>query len=177
MINPIPDDEKIIIFPINGFRMLELGNKKNSKGVYKDYFNSIGIEHISIDWNGEDGALNLDLRKPIKLDPFTHVTNIGTTEHVTNQKAVWENIHNLTDIDGVISSLTPLPGDWWWHGTWYPTEEFFYQFQQNGYKIEYMAIGREHPNRNLCVRLRKVENCDFIMPDMNTFYINEWRPR
>ncbi len=177
IINPVPEDEQVIIWPLVGNRMLELGNKKNSNGVYKDYFESLGMDHTSIDWNGEDGALNLDLRKTIDLDPFDMVTNIGTTEHVSDQKAVWKNIHNLTDIGGIIASLTPLQGDWWWHGTHYPMEEFFYQFSENGYEIEYMGIGREQPNRNLCVRLLKVDHYDFKMPDMKNIYHNIIRPR
>jgi len=175
--NPIPADERVIIWPIVGTRMLELGNKKNSNGVYKTYFESIGIKHTSIDWNGQDGALNLDLTKSIDLKPFDMVTNIGTTEHVSNQIAVWKNIHNLTKVGGIIASLTPLKDDWWWHGEYYPKEEFFKQFSTNGYEIEYMDIGREYPNRNLCVRLKKIRHNDFVMPDLNTIYYNQRRPR
>ncbi len=75
--NPLPADEQSIIWPIVGDTMLELGNKRNPDGVYKLYFESIGIKHTSIDWNGQDGALNLDLRKPIDMPPFDMVTNIG----------------------------------------------------------------------------------------------------
>ncbi len=175
--NPVPEDEQIIIWPLIEGRMLELGNKKNANGVYKTFFESVGIDHTSIDWNGEDGALKLDLRKPIDLEPFDMVTNIGTTEHVSDQKAVWENIHNLTKIGGVIASLTPLEGDWWWHGEHYPRREFFEQFAKNGYEIEYMDIGREHPNRNLCVRLKKVAHNDFVMPESETMFYNQMRAR
>jgi len=175
--NPVPEDEQVIIWPLVGKTMLELGNKKNANGVYKTYFESVGIDHTSIDWNGEDGALKLDLRVPIDLQPFDMITNIGTTEHVSDQKAVWENIHNLTKIGGVIASLTPLEGDWWWHGEWYPRAEFFEQFAKNGYEIQYMDIGREYPNRNLCVRLKKVTHNDFIMPDADTFFYNKMRAR
>lgn len=177
MLNPIPEDERVIIWPLVGKRMLELGNKKNPKGVYKDYFTSIGIDHTSIDWNGQDGALKMDLRKPIDLEPFDMVTNIGTTEHVSKQEAVWRNIHNLTRIGGVIASLTPLEGDWWWHGEYYPRMEFFEQFAGNGYDIEYLDIGREYPNRNICARLKKVEHCEFAMPAPDTMFHNQIRPR
>lgn len=177
MQNPVPEDEQVIIWPLVGKTMLELGNKKNKEGVYKDYFESIGIEHTSIDWNGEDGALKLDLRKPIALGPFDMVTNIGTTEHVSNQEAVWRNIHNLTKVGGVIASLTPMEGDWWWHGEYYPRAEFFEQFAQNGYEIKYLDIGREYPNRNICCRLLKIDHCDFVMPDADSMFYNNRRPR
>lgn len=177
MNNPIPEDERVIIWPLVGTRMLELGNKKNPDGVYKTYFQSIGIDHTSIDWNGEDGALKLDLRKPINLEPFDMVTNIGTTEHVSDQKAVWENIHNLTKIGGVIASLTPLEGDWWWHGEYYPRREFFIEFAENGYEIEYLDIGREYPNRNIVCRLKKVAHNEFKMPSEDAIFYNHRRPR
>lgn len=176
--NPVPADEQVIIWPLVGKRMLELGNKKNAEGVYKVYFESIGIDHTSIDWNGEDGALKIDLRKPIVgLEPFDMITNIGTTEHVSDQEAVWRNIHNLLKIGGVIASLTPLEGDWWWHGEYYPRMEFFEQFAENGYRIDYLDIGREYPNRNLCARLTKLEHKPFMMPAPDTIFFNQRRPR
>jgi len=176
--NPVPADERIIIWPLVGKRMLELGNKKNPDGVYKIYFESIGIDHTSIDWNGEDGALKLDLRQPIDMEPFDMVTNIGTTEHVQDQEAVWRNIHNLTKVGGVIASLTPMEGDWWWHGEWYPRSEFFDQFAElNGYRVDYLGIGRQAPNRNICARLTKLEHKPFKMPDPETIFFNKRRPR
>ena len=176
--NPIPLDEQRIIFPVNGARLLELGNKRNSIGVYKHYFESLGIDHTSIDWNGEDGALKLDLRKPITLEPFDMVTNMGTTEHVSDQAAVWRNIHNLTKVGGYIASQTPLEGDWWWHGEYYPRPEFFHNFaEDNGYEIEILEVGREYPNRNLYCRMKKIGHWDFVMPPKDTIYFNKIRPR
>jgi len=152
--------------------MLELGNKCNGKGVYKDYFVQEGIDHISIDWNGENGALKLDLREPIDLPVFDMITNIGTTEHVSDQTAVWANIHHLLKVDGILVCVTPYPGDWSWHGNYYPTENFYRDFADlNGYKIEKLYIGRERPNRNWYGRFRKLVDADFIMPD--GIYINK----
>lgn len=176
--NPIPEDEWVVYEPLVGETMLELGNKKNPNGVYKKYFESIGFNHVSVDWNGEDGALKLDLRKPIDLGQFDMVTNIGTTEHVSHQEGVWCNIHNACKLGGVIVSVTPYPEFWWWHGEHYPTEAFFESFADlNGYKIEYMDKGRQPPNVNLCVRLKKIEVKAFRMPDESLIYKNKVRPR
>ena len=176
MKNPIPADEQAVIWPLVGDRMLELGNKKNDRGVYKHYFESVGFTHVSIDWNGQDGALKFDLRRPIKGKPFDMVTNIGTTEHVNCQTSVWRNIHNLTKVDGVIASLTPMEGDWWWHGEYYPRFEFFEQFAElNGYEIEVLQVGLEFPYRNVYARLRKVEDKDFVMPNEDTIFYNKRR--
>lgn len=188
MKNPIPADEWHYIDPLMRCdnkpvkRMLELGNKKNSDGVYKHYFESLGIEHTSIDWNGEDGALPLDLREPIykQFEQFDMTTNVGTTEHVSFQRGVWENIHYLTAVYGVIVSITPYPGgdNWWWHGEWYPRQEFFTAFAfLNGYEIEKIGTGREAPNLNLCVRLIKTTEKPFTMPDESLIYRNVIRPR
>jgi len=181
MKNPIPQDEWLYYVPMVGVAsMLELGNKKNPDGVYKDYFESLGIRHVSIDWNGENGALKLDLRTPIKpqVGTFDMVTNIGTTEHVSNQTAVWENIHNCCHVGGAIVSVTPRPGDWWWHGEWYPTGEFFREFARlNGYRVDLLGIERGEPFRNNCARLVKERCLKFTMPALNLIYKNTRRPR
>ena len=158
--------------------MLELGNKKTGTYTYKQYFEEMGVEHISIDWNGKDGALNLDLRKPIDLGQFDMVTNIGTTEHVSIQEPVWRNIHNAVKVGGVLVSHGPLQGDWWWHGEWYVTEDFYKIFaEENGYRIDVMGIERDRPNRTLNVRMTKTEDKPFTMPPMSTIYHNKQRPR
>jgi hypothetical protein len=174
--NPVPKDEQSVIWPLVGTRMLELGCKENRNGVYKWYFESIGIDHTSIDWNGLYGSLPLDLRKPVDLPPFDMVTNIGTTEHVSEQEPCWRNIHNLTKVGGVIASATPREGDWWWHGEHYPRFEFFEQFAElNGYRIERLAEGLEFPNRNLYARMVKLEDRAFVMPSLDTIFVNERR--
>jgi len=163
--NPIPKQVWEILIPIVGNRMLELGNKKNGKGTYKEYLESIGVEHTSIDWNGQDGALPLDLRKPILLDPFDMVTNFGTTEHVSEQEPAWRNIHNLLKVDGVYVGVTPLPGDWPGHGDHYPAMEFYKEFAKNGYEIEKLEVISVSPKRLIATRFRKTEEKDFVMPD------------
>lgn len=178
---PIPRDEREYLprFQMDAMRMLELGNKRNEHGTYKAWFESIGIQHTSVDWNGQDGALPLDLRRPLGLGQFDMVTNIGTTEHVSDQAAVWNNIHQACRPYGYIVSITPMPGDWWWHGEWYPWPAFFSLFADlNGYRILKQGIGRQHPNRNVCVLLWKNEHRDeFTMPPEHYLYRNPVRPR
>ena len=110
--------------PLVGSTMLELGNKKNARlGLtYKAFFQSLVFRHISVDLNGEDGALKRDLCRPLDLGTFDMVTNIGTSEHVENQEAVWRNMLEALHIGSVFLSATPLPGDWLGHGHFYPSE-------------------------------------------------------
>jgi len=166
----IPDPEWELINPIVGNTMLELGNKETRGVTYKSLFESMGITHTSIDWNGLDGALNLDLREPINIGTFDMVTNIGTTEHVDNQEGVWENIHNFIKVGGVFVSTTPA--NWPHHGLYHPRMEFFEEFCKNGYEIEIMEeVGR--PARSLLfVRLHKFAHKAFKMPDKRTIYKN-----
>lgn len=79
--------------------------------VSKFLFEKLGVEHVSADINGQDGALKIDLTKDFRYQPqsksvnlyndpgaklevgeyskyfeyFDVVTNCGTTEHVDNQ--------------------------------------------------------------------------------------------
>jgi hypothetical protein len=104
------------------------------------------------------------------------VTNIGTSEHVSDQRALFKNVHMMTKTGGVYVHLTPYPGgeDWPRHGQHYPTYEFFHEFAKlNGWKIERM--GSDYPDtkhKNLYVRMRKIKNKKFTMPDESLIYFN-----
>jgi SAM-dependent methyltransferase len=178
-LNPVPEYCRYLLEPMVGDSMLELGNKKSGDLTYKSWFTAQGIRHVSVDINGLDGALKLDLREPLNLGQFDMVTNFGTTEHVVdNQYQAWKNIHEAVKLGGVYIGMCPSPGDWWWHGEHYPSMDFYRQFADlNGYEIEHMAIGREHPNRNIDVRLRKFIDTAFTMPDAGTLFYNQMRPR
>lgn len=191
--NPVPIDEQEVIFPIieldpsRPVRMLELGNKKNPNGVYKDYFVGLGMEHISVDWNAEDGAVPMDLRD---LQPdfapdgkwhqyFDIVTNIGTTEHVIPQKHVWQNILNALKVGGTFASVTPAPGYWAWHQRQgqYPKEEFYTALAAaNHLEVEKLFTGRareEDATRvNTYARFTKTAHKDLVVFDQSLIFVN-----
>lgn len=163
--------------PLVGKTMLELGNKKNGECIYKNFFESLGFAHTSVDLNGKDGALALDLQVPLKLGTFDMVANIGTTEHVDQQEGVWRNICEALHVGSVLISTTPLEGSWWWHGTWYPRHEFYIALaQQNGLYIERLYVEYEHPRRMLFTRMVRRALCPFSMPEGGMF-LNRMRPR
>lgn len=183
-INPFHNrpDEADLYDPLIGSSMLELGGKINAGLTYKAYFEARGFRHVSVDWNGQHGALVRDLRLPLweELGQFDMVVNMGTTEHVSEQRGVWQNIHMMTRPGGVYIGQTPYYDgrSWWWHGEWYPTEGFFESFAElNGWTIERMYTERPEPNTNLYVRMVKGEDCAFTMPAANLIRFNKRRPR
>ena len=74
MNNPIPDYVLEYLLPVIGEDMLELGRKKtrvNGEWItYKQYFESFGINHTSIDIQGGYGSLPFDLTQPINITPL-----------------------------------------------------------------------------------------------------------
>jgi hypothetical protein len=184
-------NEKTLFSPLVGKRMLELGCKVNRGRAYKTYFESLGYEHISLDWNGDWGSLVRDLRKPLweEFGTFDMVSNIGTTEHVTGDKtisdymaqtAVWENIHRMTKVDGTYVGHTPYHNgkSWWWHGDWYPTEEFYETFAAwNDWQIERLYRERRPPFELLCCRMVKLRELDTVRVPLDLIHHNVIRPR
>lgn len=119
MFRDVVRSEKLVVA---GLRMAELGNQSLRKDVLgvqvpaKKFFEAMGIVHVSIDINGKDGALALDLRQPIArpdlLESFDVVTNFGTLEHVDRQYPAWLNTHRLAKTGGLFLHLLPRTGSW-----------------------------------------------------------------
>ena len=85
--------------------------RKNARFLSKQYFETMGFNHTSIDWHGKNGAYPIDLSKPIE-DPYWYnrfdiLTNFGTSEHVENQYECWKNMHNLVKKNGIFISIIP----------------------------------------------------------------------
>ena len=148
----------------------ELGNKVTAGISTKIWYTSRGMDYISIDWNGLNGAIKLDLQKPIELGPFDLLTNFGTTEHVENQEGCWRNVHNLTKKVSV--HLTPVGPNWEKHDgiKWLTPIEFYKEFAElNGYIVDRCDTvtwpHRLSENRLINrVRLTKVKDLTFTMP-------------
>ena len=147
--------------------MLELGNKNGTGGPgdsYKRHFEALGIRHVSVDWNGRDGALKLDLRQPLDLGTFDMVTNIGTSEHVDGQAGVWRNI--VEACDHVLVCITPVPGDWPGHGLFYPSDRFYSDLAAlNGFEVEKLTIEGEPGRRLMHFRALRMHRTAFSMPE------------
>lgn len=170
----------------DGLLMCELGNQTihtgvtnylESKGVPpcttgKELFTSIGFKHTSIDLNGRDGALPIDLTTPIVdrdlLLNFDVVTNSGTTEHVSNQFECFKNIHSLCREGGLFIHMVPgvkyrnkilftdiqVP-----HGFYNYGFDFFRALAS---KSEYKLLDERMIRGLVCVTLQKTRNNQFM---------------
>lgn len=110
---------------LSELKMCELGNQRIKKGgmdylksvgmpacsTGKELFTKLGFHHTSIDINKKDGALPIDLAKPITdsrlLSSFDVITNSGTTEHVQDQLECFRNIHELCKSGGMFIHIVP----------------------------------------------------------------------
>ena len=160
---------------LKGCRMVELGNQELKEGfelynkkIAKKYFQSIGVDHISIDINKKDGALPINLNEEIEdqflIGTFDILTNFGTTEHVIEQYMCWDNIHNLVKEKGIFVHIVPRKGNWKMHGYFKYSIEFFKTLSR---KMEYSIIDISIMKSNnlkdlICCSMIKNKNNDFI---------------
>jgi hypothetical protein len=168
--------------PLIGGRMLELGDKLDSNVVYKPFFVKLGFEHVSIDLNGNNGALPLDLTQPLGLGTFDMVTNIGTSEHVSEedwagQVECWRNIVDALHVGSVLICDTPAPGGWRNHGRWYPHPKWYEELARlNGLEVERLGTHPWRPGHTgrkvVSARLRRTELVPFACPARKHMFEN-----
>jgi hypothetical protein len=176
-----PELEKLYE-PLVGSSMLELGGKQDAGRVYKPWFESLGFRHVSVDINGEYGALPLDLTKPLNIGTFDMVTNIGTSEHVSEdnydgQIECWRNIVDAMHIGSVLICDTPKPGFWRVHGTWYPFPNFYRELARlNGLDVERLLESPWRPGVGsrmvVSARMVKLKQVPFVMPESSNMFRN-----
>ena len=159
-------------------KLCELGNQAVALSGFtfkprptgKDILSSRGVEHVSIDLNGLDGALVLDLSKSIPnlANQFDIVTNYGTTEHVYDQYAVFKNIHDFTKVGGVMVHSLPMKGYWRGHSPYLYAKKFPNILAvANDYKLILAEVQPRGRNFLLNCILRKENNNPF--QKKNTF--------
>jgi hypothetical protein len=132
----------------------------------KRLFSGMGLRHVSLDQNGEDGALAVDLSRPlwpanasVGLPPpgtCDAVTDFGTSEHVGEgagfegsagwdaQYAAFRNVHDLArPHGGVMVHALPLAGCWPRHGAFEYSPAFFVALaREAGYQLHNLVVYR-----------------------------------
>jgi hypothetical protein len=137
---------------VSGKRICMYGNlylKKGTDEIQKRlgtklasaYFLDRGAsEVVMLDTNGKDGALPVDLSKPIKdldlLGSFDLLLDGGTTEHVKNQRNCFKNAFDLCKPGALMIHMLPAVGSWPNHCyNHYSIESFSQLAKQCGYEI------------------------------------------
>lgn len=170
---------------LEGKRMLELGNQdilnsfwgktfapKLSEKDGKQYYSRRAVEHTSIDLNGRDGALKIDLSRPFNRPEwrghFDVVTNSGTSEHVEPHEAqftCFQNVHEVTKNSGLMIHIVPgvqeLRGSGYWKyhcNNYYSTEFFRMLCRSNDYRL----LEQKVMDELLCVCLLKLSDRPFM---------------
>lgn len=150
------------LFPkYEGMRILEFGNKKTGKALYRHEYllNGARMYHC-VDINGEDGSIPIDLRQEDAADQiqfktgyahFDFITNIGTSEHVDNQKNFYKCVHQLMHERTYVVHWTPQAHKRAEHARegsiWHAYPEFFEHLAiHNGYAIEFKELTPSRKN-------------------------------
>jgi len=129
---PIEEYEKHVLSSLGwayrGLKWCELGNQRNYENrVAKEIYENYGVQHVSIDLNGKDGALPIDLGQPVPfifINQFDVITNYGTIEHVNDQFQAFKNMHEMCKEGGIMINVFPLMGNWPKHCRYYYSEKF-----------------------------------------------------
>lgn len=127
------------------FKQLDPSWRRGKPFAAKKWFEHRGWEHVSIDINGRDGALALDLSRPLPshLGTFQLVTNFGTSEHVHDQYECFHNIDRLCAVSGLMVHAVPMLGHWIGHsehGFYYTVSSFDSLARQNGYGVIRLSV-------------------------------------
>jgi hypothetical protein len=118
--------------PFKGYPNEYVARNEPPWPVAKGMFERLGFKHTSVDINGQDGAIALDLSLPQVLPPGVEqadiVTDFGTSEHVPDLYECQRNIWNFCKVGGLIFQVNPEPGSWPGHGRHYRALGFYTSF-------------------------------------------------
>ena len=162
---------------LRGKTILELGNKGNAFGLYRDdYLNAGAKSYHCTDLNGLDGAILVDLRsetaaEQIKeatgIESFDIVTNFGMSEHIPVQRTFYKCVHNLTSVGSIMVHWTPRARMFHEHGmvgSIFHAEDNF--FDKLIIANNYRALSPPYPDgdwgRIITCVLQKQEDTEFV---------------
>lgn len=98
-------------------KVIEFGNQRytadNEHETTKGFYESLGFEYLALDVNENMGAVIVDLNETGCLYRADLVTNNGTSEHIFNQAAVFQNAHDMST--GLMIHILPFT-PWLNHG-------------------------------------------------------------
>lgn len=125
-----------------------------AKAFYRALFHPQHID--SVDINGNDGCLRLDLNKPLRLSrQYDLSVNHGTAEHVFHIAQVFGTVHAWTKPGGLMIHEAPWLG-WPDHGFYSLHPTLFYDLAAaNGYDVVSVTVAT---NEEVLVRVGSREH-------------------
>lgn len=156
-------------------KMLELGDQvivgaNFAAKTGKEYFQSLGYDHVSVDLNGQHGALKLDLTIPNNFltwhDNFHVITNAGTTEHIKHQFTCFKIIHDCARVGALMIHIVPdtdcmkSQGKWKGHCDHYYSLDFFSMLAENN---DYHILHQDIQDQLVRVVLQKKIAGEFMV--------------
>lgn len=143
-------------------------NFTNHAPAARPFWQSLGLEHASIDLTQEHDSIALDLNKdtvpPDWRGRFDLIVNAGTTEHVANQDNAFRVIHDLTRKGGVMWHEVPSAG-MLNHGYFLYHPRFFYDLCAiNNYEAVKLHNDQHGPDACIRAALCKQYDHQFATP-------------
>lgn len=166
-----------------GELVIELGNKKNRTGLYREFYEHHGLRYVCLDWNGQDGAISFDMGKPlpdnvleiILNNDIAMVTNFGFMEHVyTDQVQAWQNVSVMCPPETWLAMSMPTPGYWEHHGVYQPTMKWYAEWlDKNGFCVHtFSEVERVARKRHMnVVGATREDSVPYHHPDMHLVHI------
>lgn len=156
-------------FEMSGFTYTDNGYGSGKVNIIsKQYFTALGYNHTSIDLNGREDSLVIDLRYPISdseydlLNKFDFTLDIGTVEHIDNQYMAFKNIHDMCKVGGIFIHVLPRENYWMGHCRYKYNIDFFEKLASyNNYEIMTLKI---EDDKDIFCSIKKT-NSDNFMPD------------
>lgn len=141
-------------------------------------------QYSSIDINGQLNSLPFDLNSCIEerydfTQRFDLVTNNGTTEHLFNQQAVFDNIHRLTSVGGLMLHAVPFL-NYINHCFFNYSPTFFYNLAvANNYALLALGVGVKEGNAIVAARddIEPLAKRDMTQAEAVPFRLILGRPR
>ena len=136
------------------------GVGKEGDIISKEYFDAMGYNHTSIDLNGKEGSLPLNLCNPIIIEQTADLLlDCSTSQHVENQYQCFMNAFNLTKIGGFIIHVLPKKGFWPNHSQYKYTIQFFIELCN---KMKYKIIEKDDQGNLVDICMQKTKDSILI---------------
>ncbi len=159
-------------------KQIRMPESHTNAWVAGDFFKVLGCNYSSIDLNGKEDSLQIDLREDIthyplptgttkKLFELINVADIivdcGTSEHVDNQYHNFKNQFNILKEGGLVLNILPAKGYWEFHCKYKYTINFFEKLSKLcGYKMLFLAKSTAIKDRqDICCIMEKTSDSKF----------------